>query len=305
MPVRPVRAALFLLTLAVGSPVIAQTVNLQCGEQAIAVTFTTDSARVVAGGRSYELFQVRSASGARYEAKGDPSTSFWNKGRNGTLVLAGRTYPECTPAPPDPFTATGVEPGWRLDIRGTHLTLVAAYGATTISIPSATRAPREDGWSYTGSSDGVMVSARIVQRVCRDAASGMPKPFAAEVAMNGTVLEGCGGDPAALFTGVRWVVVEMNGSRTLETAPVTLTFDASGRVAGIAACNNFTAIYTITGEGLSVVEPIATRKACAADILQLEAAFLNVLVEIRHIDIGADGSLVLSSPDGRTLVARR
>ena len=77
---------------------------LMCGSQQISVNFNRDILRVRVGGDTYEMKQVRTASGAKFEVAGDPTTSFWNKGRNGTLVIKGKTYPECTPA------AAGGEP---------------------------------------------------------------------------------------------------------------------------------------------------------------------------------------------------
>jgi membrane-bound inhibitor of C-type lysozyme len=73
--------------------------KLACDSEAISVSVEGDVARVTAGGRTFEMEQVRAASGARYEVPGDPTTSFWSKGRNGTLVVKGRTYPECVPNP--------------------------------------------------------------------------------------------------------------------------------------------------------------------------------------------------------------
>jgi heat shock protein HslJ/uncharacterized lipoprotein YbaY len=91
---------------------------LMCGSERIEVSFDRDVARVIVGGRTYEMKQVKAASGAKYEVPGDPTTSFWNKGRNGTLVLKGKSFPECTPVDP---AAERLQGGtWVVqDIRGT------------------------------------------------------------------------------------------------------------------------------------------------------------------------------------------
>jgi membrane-bound inhibitor of C-type lysozyme len=39
---------------------------------------------------------VRAASGAKYEAEGDPATTFWSKGDKATLTIRGQALPECT-----------------------------------------------------------------------------------------------------------------------------------------------------------------------------------------------------------------
>ncbi len=68
-----------------------------CGPDRLTVVYQRDVARVTFRDQKFELTQVPAASGAKYEADGDPTTSFWNKGRNGTLTIKGTAYPECTP----------------------------------------------------------------------------------------------------------------------------------------------------------------------------------------------------------------
>jgi uncharacterized membrane protein len=79
---------------------------------------------------------VKTASGAKYEVEQDSSTSFWSKGANATLVVKGKTFPECTPdkGGAASFSATGNEPGWRLDLDEGQLTLQADYGKTRVAM---------------------------------------------------------------------------------------------------------------------------------------------------------------------------
>ncbi len=74
--------------------------DFQCGGQRITIDFGPRDMRLTVGADRYELAQTRSADGARYEAVGDRSTWFWNKGRKATLSLKGRTYPECEQVTP-------------------------------------------------------------------------------------------------------------------------------------------------------------------------------------------------------------
>lgn len=80
------------------APSAALRSQLLCGDKSATVVFQGDTARLEAGGRSLTLQQVRSASGARYEAVGDPTTWLWNKGPVTTLSLQGETWPECRAA---------------------------------------------------------------------------------------------------------------------------------------------------------------------------------------------------------------
>ena len=55
-----------------------------------------DGAILTAGTQVIELRRTRTASGARYDAPGEPpATFFWDKGDLATVVVHGDTYPEC------------------------------------------------------------------------------------------------------------------------------------------------------------------------------------------------------------------
>ena len=69
--------------------------KLRCGDQWVRVGMLGDILNLVVDEVRYPLRQVVSASGARYEAVGDPTTTFWSKGERATLVVKGKAYPEC------------------------------------------------------------------------------------------------------------------------------------------------------------------------------------------------------------------
>jgi uncharacterized lipoprotein YbaY len=94
-------------------------VRLRCGEQSVSVDYSRDPVRMIVGGEAFELRAVPAASGAKYEASGDPATTLWNKGASTTLVLRGKAYPECSSAAGEVFSARGngragccTAPGW-------------------------------------------------------------------------------------------------------------------------------------------------------------------------------------------------
>jgi membrane-bound inhibitor of C-type lysozyme len=67
-----------------------------CGGRQVAVAQADDSAILTAGTQVFELRRTSTASGARYEAPGEPpGTFFWDQGALATVVVAGDTYPEC------------------------------------------------------------------------------------------------------------------------------------------------------------------------------------------------------------------
>jgi membrane-bound inhibitor of C-type lysozyme len=94
---RVIGAALALLAAACASTEAPREIRavFQCGDVRAAVTFMGESATLVTGSARYDMRQTRTADGARYEAVGDPSTWFWNRGQGGTLSVGGREYPDC------------------------------------------------------------------------------------------------------------------------------------------------------------------------------------------------------------------
>jgi membrane-bound inhibitor of C-type lysozyme len=67
-----------------------------CGGRQVAVAQADEGAILTAGTRIFELRRTRTASGARYDAPGEPpATFFWGKGDLATVVVHGDTYPVC------------------------------------------------------------------------------------------------------------------------------------------------------------------------------------------------------------------
>ena len=131
----------------------------QCGDLRATVDFLGERARLTIGQTEYELRQTRTASGARYEAVGDPSTWFWNRGRGGMLSWKGRQYPECREAAATLSDLQGVE--WVVeDINGGGI--IDRSRATLVFGPDGRLSGRGSCNTYTGryvvSGDTVRVS---------------------------------------------------------------------------------------------------------------------------------------------------
>lgn len=202
------------------------------------------------------------------------------------------------------FRAQGNEPGWRLDIEGSQMTLVTQNGERIVAAtPSA---QRSDGFTrYATRAEGRELTATIFDQTCKDSMTGMPHPSAVEVVLGGQKLSGCGGEPATLLQGPEWVVEDINGTGLVEHSRATLEFRADGRVGGRSSCNTYGAEYTLTGEGLSVSKAAGTMMACPPELMRQEALFLDVLQNVRRFDLSPDGALILETDDRRTLTARR
>ena len=281
--------------------------TLRCGERSVSIGYLGDAMRMVAAGEIFDLRPVRSASGARYEAIGDPSTTFWSKGDRATVVVLGQSWPECVAerTPGLPFRATGNEPGWRLDITARTMTLLADDGRTRIEAPTPVSEAGEGFTRFRAPAAGVGLVATILERRCADSMTGMPYPSEVVVAFAGRTLNGCGGDPATLLQGAEWVVEDLRGAGAVDGSRATLRFTADGRISGRAWCNSYTAAYALTGEGLTISKAASTMMACEPALMRQERRLLDLLAQVRRFTIDADGALVLHAASGRAITARR
>jgi heat shock protein HslJ/membrane-bound inhibitor of C-type lysozyme len=253
------------------------------------------------GEETYALVPVVSASGARFEAEGDPSTVFWSKGMEATVTRAGEDLPACALSEEPGWSAQGNEPFWTAGLRGLTLAL-DRLGEDAEALDLAGPVWADGALVLEG--EGVVL--RSVAAICRDTMTGMPYPETVEIAMGDDTLRGCGGDPVSLLEGGEWVVEDIGGGGLPDDARVTLAFDGSGRVAGAGGCNRWSGGYTLTGEGLTFGPAAATRMACAPALMEVEGRFFAALEQVMGFDMDETGSLRLLGPDGAALlVARR
>jgi heat shock protein HslJ/uncharacterized lipoprotein YbaY len=282
--------------------------DLECGDRKVTVGFVGDVMRLATGDRAFDMRPVASASGAKYEAVGDPSTTLWNKGDETIIVIKGQTYPPCTKSGSDAamsFRATGNEPGWRLDIGEAAMTLLTNDGKTRIVTPTPTAKKTDGSRNYVAKSGGSDLAVTILDRPCVDTMTGMPHPSTVAVVFEAKTLNGCGGNPADLLKGGVWVVEDITGVRLVDHSRITLAFGADGRVSGMASCNRYGAEYALTGEGLTIAKGYTTRMACDPPLMNQEQVFLEVLSKVQRFELGPNGTLILHTADRRSITARR
>lgn len=110
----------------------------------------------------------------------------------------------------------------------------------------------------------------------------------------------------ALLAGEAWTVTAIGDDELPDTErPVTLRFGADGTVAGQGPCNSFRGTYRVTESRLALGQIASTLMACTPAIMARERAFLDALREISDLETPGEGLLVLRTPDGRTLEAKR
>ena len=290
----------------------AFTTTLRCGNQStpigyISIGYIRDTMHLTVGKETIEMRPVKTASGAKYVATGDPTTTFWSKGDRAMLVVRGQAYPECTQVGTETkaFRAIGNEPGWRLEITDTKMTFLANTGQTRLEVPTPAAETTSASKRYVAKTGGHDLMVTIFDRTCTDTMSGMPYPNEVVVVFDGKQVKGCGGDPGALLQGAEWVVEDVNGTGIIDRSRATLHFGTDRRISGKASCNTYTGEYTLTGEGLTISKTATTMMACAPALMRQEDLFLDVLKNVQGFTLTPDGALILHTGDRRTMTARR
>lgn len=281
--------------------------TLQCGELTIKAGFLADAVRLTVDGESFDLQQTVAASGVRYATESDPETIFWSKGDRALLEIRGESYPECvwTDEQELVLRATGNEPAWLLKLGTRELTLLLNYGQDRSTFP-VPRAEMKDGLTRYCIEDADL-TVTIEDRYCSDTMTGMPYPKTVMVEHEGAELYGCGGDPASLLLGVKWIVDQIDGAELVEGTQATIEFNEKGRVNGHTSCNPYLGRYALTGEGLTIDRGSMgmTTMACLPDVMTQEQRFLDILGKVYRFDVDSEHRLILHAPDGRTMTAQR
>jgi heat shock protein HslJ len=208
---------------------------------------------------------------------------------------------------PEDVTAAGNEPFWRVDIAGGDFTLSRPdYEPLMLSVVE--RRTEADGTTVivsASSSPALSAFLSLAPGPCADTMADQTYPYTATLELGDTVLQGCGGDPRDLLTAEEvWTVTEIAGEPIVPGTEVTMSFADSGAVAGSGGCNRFTALYVLTGEGLSLGPAAATRMACPDDIMAKEQVFFAVFDVVMSFSFSEVGELLLIGPQGPAIVAR-
>lgn len=121
----------------------------------------------------------------------------------------------------------------------------------------------------------------------------MRRIIAASLVMFG-LLAGGAAAHAEKLSGADWVLDGQTGQRA-----AFLRFEA-GRVSGLGGCNRFGSRYDLEGDRLTFSPPMATRMACAPDLMKAEQAFFEMLAQVKRMTL-SDDRLSLLDADGKVL----
>ncbi len=110
---------------------------------------------------------------------------------------------------------------------------------------------------------------------------------------------------ADVLLGEEWVVEDIAQRGVIDDARPTIMFGQDGRLSGDTSCNRYFADYQADGTGLRLENAGATRRACDPAVMDQERRFLNVFNAVDSYHIDSTGTLVLTTPMGTTITARR
>lgn len=105
--------------------------------------------------------------------------------------------------------------------------------------------------------------------------------------------------------GTEWTIDNIGGGGVIDNSQATLLFLPEGRLAGSATCNRIIGSYQSQGTHLTIKPVGTTMMACPEALMNQERTLLAMLPMVTRYRIDGTGALVLSTADGKTIVARR
>lgn len=266
--------------------------NWHCARQRIQTRMVGQSLEIRRDGESRLLLPAISASGARYVAPDDAGTEFWSKGGLANLSWSGEPVPVCAQEGTlvTPLRASGNEPFWAVEYDGWSVSL-SEPGQAVRRFDIEGQERNANGWRLQTLAGEEFLRLDIVEAVCTDTMSGMPRPYTVGLTMDNQIRHGCGGEPARLLQGVRWNMLSL-GEDKLAT-PAWVEFLPDGRLTGSNGCNRLMGSYTLSGEGMRVSQLGSTRMACAVDIMRQASQVDDYLSSVRRFSFDAQGALIL------------
>ena len=105
--------------------------------------------------------------------------------------------------------------------------------------------------------------------------------------------------------GPEWVAADVAGAGVAAGSRITLQLGADGRASGRGGCNAYTGAYTLQGTELHFGAMAATKMACAPAVMEQEQRYFTALAAVSRYALADDGALMLTTPDGKTILFRK
>jgi heat shock protein HslJ len=282
--------------------------TMRCGQARIEFIWRPEARKLdlTLDGKTRRMVPVKSATGARFEVPTNEKNYFWNHGETAQLQIDGELYPQCVdPGGLEmPFTASGNEPFWRVEVVPGQLWL-EVVDEPVVAMSWELQEKRRSSRIIKAEDQLRQLELRAGRQLCRDSMTGMPHPYQVQLFLNGKMHQGCGGSPQQLIRGIDWHVTDLRGLPVVTDHEPRLRFADEGRLGGNAGCNDFTGVYELSGEGVRPTVRASTIKACSDNVMEQERQFLEMLDKVVRFDISGSGELLLLTGDGDRLVAAR
>lgn len=108
----------------------------------------------------------------------------------------------------------------------------------------------------------------------------------------------------SLLRGGEWIVEDLGGKGIIDSSHISIVFMDENRLGGRSSCNRYSGEYQLSGSAFTVGDNMAsTRMACAPALMNQEARFLTLLMNVSQATFGDHGELLLSTPEGETIRA--
>ncbi|MEJ6404063.1 serine hydrolase [Yoonia sp. 2307UL14-13] len=112
-------------------------------------------------------------------------------------------------------------------------------------------------------------------------------------------------DASPELAGREWAIEDIDGAGVIDGSPASLQFLPDGSLAGSTGCNRLIGSYKADGTSLTLAPAGTTMMACPSALMNQEQDLLALLGDISSYTFDADGTLRLSTDDGRSILARR
>ena len=106
--------------------------------------------------------------------------------------------------------------------------------------------------------------------------------------------------PSNPLANTGWILTSLYGGATLPNAIPNLFFADNGQVSAFGGCNNFSGAYLVSGAQISIGPLFGTQMACATDVSNQEATYLNALQSAVTFEMTLD-TLILRDGFGQEI----
>lgn len=200
------------------------------------------------------------------------------------------------------YRGLGTEPGWSVLISDSRIEYLGDYGETAINVPKPRPIIGINGERY----ETPTLTVDITHGQCSDGMSDRIYADNVTVITKGQTLRGCGGAilPVQSLAGTSWTIDMLDGKPLADGSRGNSVEFAADRLSVRAGCNNMGGSYSVAAQTLTAGPIMATRMACAPDLMAQDQAIGDLLSGPVRMEWRSDGTLLLSG-NGHALLLRQ